>query len=208
MALLACCTTAVGSARNTGPLGCQSDTRRCVPGASAQFAFQTANLLTQCRLRDEQPLRGAPEVELGGDANEIPKVPQLHTPRIGTSYRKPAIRRTSGSVRGRPPLRCSSIAARERHMRDMHTSVLRAAPCTLGARLADAGCCQVQRGTMSAASRAGRGQKGEFSGAPASMRRSGEEATGTGPHPPIAIAGMTPGSPNHMLAGEKGIYPR
>jgi alkanesulfonate monooxygenase SsuD/methylene tetrahydromethanopterin reductase-like flavin-dependent oxidoreductase (luciferase family) len=28
------------------------------------------------------------------------------------------------------------------------------------------------------------------------------------PHPPVAIAGLTPGSANHKLAGEKGYIPR
>src|SRR5215472_6242735 len=52
-----------------------------------KLALEAANLLAERRLRDEQPLRGPREVELGGDGHEVPQMAQLHTPRISADYR-------------------------------------------------------------------------------------------------------------------------
>jgi hypothetical protein len=49
----------------------------------AKFGFEAANLLTQRRLRDEQPLRRTAEVHLGSNRDEVAQMPQLHVPRVG-----------------------------------------------------------------------------------------------------------------------------
>lgn len=44
----------------------------------AKLALETANLLTQRRLGDDQPLGGAREMELLGDRDEIAQMPRFH----------------------------------------------------------------------------------------------------------------------------------
>jgi len=49
----------------------------------AKFGFEAASLLTQRRLRDEQPLRRTAEVHLGSNRDEVALMSQLHAPRVG-----------------------------------------------------------------------------------------------------------------------------
>jgi hypothetical protein len=65
------CTTAVASPRKISLSGLR---RTPAPAAfqqhQAQLVFDAAKLLTQHRLKDEQPFRGVPDVELGGNVTE------------------------------------------------------------------------------------------------------------------------------------------
>jgi hypothetical protein len=54
----------------------------------AKLAFERANLGAQRRLGNVKPGRGACEIELFGDCNEVTKVAQLHDPAsISKTYR-------------------------------------------------------------------------------------------------------------------------
>jgi hypothetical protein len=44
----------------------------------AQLVFELADLLRDCRLRDVQPLSGAPEVKLLGYRYEVPEMAEFH----------------------------------------------------------------------------------------------------------------------------------
>ena len=46
--------------------------------ADAEILLEPANLLTERRLRDVQALRGAPEVQLFRDGDEVTEVAKLH----------------------------------------------------------------------------------------------------------------------------------
>jgi hypothetical protein len=57
-------------------LGCESHTSAvALQELQAQLACEAADLLAQGWLRDEQALRGAREVELGGHGHEVPQMP-------------------------------------------------------------------------------------------------------------------------------------
>src|SRR5260370_22215020 len=69
-------------------LGEQLGARRCKPGktmalsrkqADAHLLFEPGDLFGERRLGDLQPMRGAPEIQLLGHADEIPDMPQVNT---------------------------------------------------------------------------------------------------------------------------------
>jgi hypothetical protein len=58
---------------------CQLNSAVCpIEEANAEFPLEATNLLTQWRLRDVQALRGATEVQLFRDSEEIAEMTKLH----------------------------------------------------------------------------------------------------------------------------------
>jgi hypothetical protein len=59
-------------------MGENHSARASLEECRADLALEVADLAAQRRLRDVQPLRRAPEVQLLGDRDEIPEMTQLH----------------------------------------------------------------------------------------------------------------------------------